>query len=166
MPCPTCTGDPIMCLDATTDGSPITMAECSVGYYNNNQAFTMSVWESIDGLKTKKKIVHAAPARSPIIAKGDTITVQATGVVKETDMKFWSTKDPGQQPFEYQAGVGYVITGWDQGLLGAAVGETLKLDIPAAEGYSAKGFPAWGLPANGGLFFTIVRRPRRRLSSR
>ena len=32
--------------------------------------------------------------------------MHATGVVKETDKKFWSTKDPGQQPFTYNAGVG------------------------------------------------------------
>ena len=31
-------------------------------------------------------------------------------VVKETGKKFWSTKDPGQQPFSYNAGVGQVIT--------------------------------------------------------
>ena len=83
------------------------------------------------------------------------MTVHATGIVKETDKKFWSTKDPGQQPFTYQAGVGGVITGWDQGLLGAALGETRKLDIPAPEGYGARGFPAWGIPPNGGLFFEI-----------
>ena len=40
------------------------------------------------------------------VKAGDTVTVHATGVVKETDKKFWSTKDPGQQPFTYQAGVG------------------------------------------------------------
>ena len=34
------------------------------------------------------------------------VTVHATGVVKETGKKFWSTKDPGQKPFSYQAGVG------------------------------------------------------------
>ena len=48
------------------------------------------------------------------IAKGSNATVHATGVVLETGKKFWSTKDPGQQPFTYQAGVGGVITGWDQ----------------------------------------------------
>ena len=74
---------------------------------------------------------------------------------RETDKKFWSTKDPGQQPFTYNAGVGSVITGWDQGLLGAAVGEVRKLDIPAGEGYGKGGFPAWGIPPNGGLFFEI-----------
>ena len=72
--------------------------------------------------------------------------VHATGTVKETSTKFWSTKDPGQQPFTYQAGVGGVIkgearvtsfqqkTGWDSGLLGAKLGETIMLDIPADEG--------------------------------
>ena len=45
--------------------------------------------------------------------------------------------------------------GWDNGLLGAALGETRKLDIPAAEGYGKGGFPAWGIPPNGGLFFEI-----------
>ena len=112
-------------------------------------------WETIAGLQTKRLTVTPAPAGAPTIAKGDTITVHATGVVKETDKKFWSTKDPGQQPFTYNAGVGSVITGWDQGLLGAKVGEVRKLDIPAEEGYGKGGFPAWGIPPNGGLFFEI-----------
>merc|ERR1712107_612370 len=48
------------------------------------------------------------------------------GTVKK-GKKFWSTKDPGQSPFAYTAGVGQVITGWDQGLLGAKNGERRKL---------------------------------------
>ena len=69
--------------------------------------------------------------------------------------KFWSTKDAGQKPFTYQAGVGGVIKGWDQGCLGMKVGEVRILNIPADEGYGASGFPAWGIPANGGLTFEI-----------
>ena len=38
-----------------------------------------------------------------------------------------STKDPGQQPFSYQAGVGQVIKGWDQGLLGMLQGTRTAL---------------------------------------
>lgn len=41
--------------------------------------------------------------------------VHATGVVVETGKKFWSTKDVGQEAFQYQAGVGSVIKGWDKG---------------------------------------------------
>ena len=112
-------------------------------------------WTAINGLNTTYQTVVAAPANSPTVEKADTVVVHATGIVQETDKKFWSTKDPGQQPFKYQAGVGGVITGWDMGLLGAKKGETRKLKIPAAEGYGAAGFPAWGIPPNGGLFFEI-----------
>ena len=40
------------------------------------------------------------------VVKGAKVTVHATGVVQETGKKFWSTKDAGQEPFSYQAGVG------------------------------------------------------------
>lgn len=75
------------------------------------------------------------------VKKGDTVKVHATGIVEESGKKFWSTKDPGQQPFQYQAGVGGVIVGWDQGCLGMKLGETRKLRIPAHEGYGKGGFP-------------------------
>jgi len=89
------------------------------------------------------------------VKKGNTVTVHATGVVKESGKKFWSTKDPGQEPFTYKAGVGQVITGWDQGLLGMKLGEVRELLIPANEGYGAAGFPAWGIPPGGTLNFTL-----------
>ena len=46
-------------------------------------------------------------------------------VVKETGKKFWSTKDPGQQPFSYNAGVGQVII---TGLVGNADWEEEIID--------------------------------------
>ena len=30
--------------------------------------------------------------------------------------KFWSTKDPGQEPFSFTLGVGSVIKCWDEGV--------------------------------------------------
>jgi FKBP-type peptidyl-prolyl cis-trans isomerase len=50
---------------------------------------------------------------------------------------------------------GSVITGWDQGCLGMAIGEERELLIPAEEGYGAGGFPAWGIPPGGTLNFTL-----------
>mmetsp|Transcript_1383 Transcript_1383/g.4159 ORF Transcript_1383/g.4159 Transcript_1383/m.4159 type:complete len:118 (-) Transcript_1383:219-572(-) len=102
---------------------------------------------------TQKRTVK--PGSGPGIARGATATVHATGVVQETGKKFWSTKDPGQQPFTYQAGVGQVIKGWDMGCLDMRVGEVRELIIPAHEGYGAKGFPAWGIPPGGTLQFTL-----------
>lgn len=89
------------------------------------------------------------------VSQGNTVTVHATGVVKETGKKFWSTKDPGQQPFTYKAGVGQVIKGWDQGLLGMKVGEERQVVIVGKEGYGPAGFPAWGIPPNATLDFTL-----------
>ncbi len=90
------------------------------------------------------------------VSKKDTVTVHATGVVKETNKKFWSTKDPnGGGPFTYQAGVGAVITGWDQGCLGMRLGETRQLVIPGHEAYGDRGFPAWGIGPGATLLFTI-----------
>lgn len=89
------------------------------------------------------------------VVKGAMVKVHATGVVKETGKKFWSTKDPGQSPFTYQAGVGKVIKGWDQGLLGMKIGEERQVIIPAHEGYGENGFPAWGIPPGGTLDFTL-----------
>ena len=102
---------------------------------------------------TTFEIVKAGSGNA--ISKGCTATVHATGIVQQTGKKFWSTHDPGQQPFTYQAGVGKVIKGWDQGCLGMKVGEHRKLVIPADEGYGANGFPAWGIPPGGTLDFTL-----------
>merc|ERR1711934_1102789 len=94
-------------------------------------------------------------AGNKAVAKNSKVKVHATGTVIETEKKFWSTKDKGQQPFEYTAGVGGVITGWDQGCLGMKLGEVRKLTIPHHEGYGEQGFPAWGIPPNAMLLFDI-----------
>ena len=71
---------------------------------------TDSDMQAIEGFKTTFKVLKPGDPAS-VVAKGASVTVHATGVVVETGKKFWSTKDPGQQPFQYTAGVGQVITG-------------------------------------------------------
>merc|ERR1712086_510960 len=88
---------------------------------------------AIPGVKTTYKVVTEG-AGDKVVAKNSKVKVHATGTVIETDKKFWSTKDKGQQPFEYTAGVGGVIKGWDQGCLGMKLGEVRQLTIPADEG--------------------------------
>ena len=105
-------------------------------------------------METTYEVLVEGEGRS--VKKADTVKVHATGIIKETGKQFWSTRDEGQSPFVYEAGVNRVIKGWDQGCLGMKVGEKRKLDIPPTEGYGAGGFPAWGIPPNGSLLFEIV----------
>ena len=85
------------------------------------------------------------------VKTGDTISVHYTG--KLTDgTKFDSSVDRGK-PFEFTVGQGMVIRGWEQGFLGAKVGEKRTLTIPAEMGYGARAVGS--IPANSTLIFDV-----------
>ncbi|XP_072044523.1 uncharacterized protein [Amphiura filiformis] len=86
---------------------------------------------------------------------GQTITVHCTGSLANPPKKFWSTKDPGQQPFSFQVGLGKVIKGWDEGCLSMRNGEIARLFIASHKGYGQGGFSAWGITPNADLVFEI-----------
>ena len=88
-----------------------------------------------------------------IVKTGDTVSVQYTGKL-EDGTKFDSSYDHGGQPFSFTVGVGQVIKGWDQGLLGAKVGEKRTLTIPSDLGYGATGAGA-SIPPNATLIFDV-----------
>eukprot|EP00051_Salpingoeca_urceolata_P026863 m.479053 g.479053 ORF g.479053 m.479053 type:complete len:124 (-) comp21308_c0_seq1:28-399(-) len=88
--------------------------------------------------------------------QGQKIEVHCTGSLAGPPVKkFWSTKDPGQQPFAFNVGLGQVIAGWDAGCMTMSVGEKALLTIRGDKGYGAKGFPAWGITPNATLQFEI-----------
>mmetsp|Transcript_36564 Transcript_36564/g.70208 ORF Transcript_36564/g.70208 Transcript_36564/m.70208 type:complete len:163 (-) Transcript_36564:556-1044(-) len=113
-----------------------------------------AIGKQIPGVKTTYEVLQTSD-EAAVVERGSKVTVHATGTVKSTRKQFWSTKDAGQRPFEYKAGVGGVIKGWDQGCLGMKKGEIRKLEIPADEGYGTQGFPAWGIPPDSELIFEI-----------
>jgi peptidylprolyl isomerase len=93
------------------------------------------------------------------VKDGNTITPKSTATLhaigKVDGIKFWSTRDHGQQPFETTFGVGNVIKGWDYGCLGMKVSEVRRLMIPGHEAYGQHGFPAWGIKPNATLEFVL-----------
>ena len=85
---------------------------------------------------------------------GDNITVHCTGILAESNKKFWSTLDDNK-PFAFRVGLGQVIKGWDEGMMQMSVGEEAELTMTGDYAYGPKGFPAWGIPPNATLLFKI-----------
>jgi len=85
--------------------------------------------------------------------KGDAIKVHYTGKLFSNGNKFDSSVDRGN-PLPLTLGVGQVIKGWDEGLIGMCVGEKRTLTIPSDMAYGERGFGSV-IPANSVLVFDV-----------
>jgi FKBP-type peptidyl-prolyl cis-trans isomerase len=84
-------------------------------------------------------------------AAGDTVTVNYVGALTDGTV-FDASKNHGQ-PFSFKLGVGQVIPGWDQGLIGMKEGGQRVLVIPASMAYGAQAVGA--IPPNSTLIFEV-----------
>lgn len=66
------------------------------------------------------------------VKSGDTVKVHYHG--RLTDGTTFDSSE-GRAPLEFQVGSGMVIRGFDQGLIGMAVGEKKTIHIPVADAY-------------------------------
>jgi len=103
--------------------------------------------------KLRIGIKHRVPAEECTrkSRKGDTLEMHYTGTLANGE-QFDSSI--GRGPFKFTLGVGQVIKGWDQGLVGMCVGEKRKLTIPSHLGYGERGAGA-KIPPNSKLIFTV-----------
>lgn len=86
------------------------------------------------------------------IAKtGDNVTIDYTGTL-ENGTKFDSSLDRGQ-PFEFTLGVGQVIKGFDNGILGMKIGEKKRIVISPEDGYGSAAVGS--IPPNSTLIFDV-----------
>ncbi|KAG0364659.1 peptidyl-prolyl cis-trans isomerase FKBP2-like protein [Gamsiella multidivaricata] len=84
---------------------------------------------------------------------GDKLSMHYTGTLHKTGAKFDSSVDRGRS-FDFTLGIGQVIKGWDQGLVGMCVGEKRKLTIPPNMAYGSRAMGA-AIPANSALVFDV-----------
>jgi len=101
-----------------------------------------------DGLKISDEVVGTGAE----VKSGDTVTVNYIGTL-ENGTKFDSSYDRNT-PFTTQIGVGQVIKGWDEGIVGMKVGGKRKLIIPPSLGYGDQG-AGNAIPPNSTLVFVI-----------
>mmetsp|Transcript_58174 Transcript_58174/g.138478 ORF Transcript_58174/g.138478 Transcript_58174/m.138478 type:complete len:127 (-) Transcript_58174:78-458(-) len=88
------------------------------------------------------------------VEEGMYVKVNCTGTL-ETGVKFWSTRDPDQDSFEFKAGEKEVIRGWDEAVVTMCVGEVASIVCLPEFAYGNTGFPAWGIPPGATLTFEI-----------
>ncbi|XP_017782290.1 PREDICTED: peptidyl-prolyl cis-trans isomerase FKBP2 [Nicrophorus vespilloides] len=82
--------------------------------------------------------------------KGDFLHVHYRAMY-ENEVEFDSSYTT--KPFTFTLGLGQVIKGWDQGLLGMCVGEIRKLVVPPHLAYGLKGVPPTIPPDETLIFF-------------
>lgn len=89
----------------------------------------------------------------PVVEKGDLMVAnyigQTYGGKKPFDNSFTR-----KEPSPFTIGVGGVVKGWDDGLVGATVGSRVLLEIPPALGYGKEG-KGEDIPANSTLYFIV-----------
>jgi len=82
---------------------------------------------------------------------GKIVSVHYTG--KLTDGSVFDSSVQRGTPFEFTLGVGMVIKGWDQGVLGMKVGEKRVLTIPSDLAYGDAGIGS--IPGGATLIFDV-----------
>jgi len=111
---------------------------------------TGEVQETESGLKIE--FVEKPAECEKAVVKGQQLTMHYTGTL-EDGTKFDSSRDRND-PFKFQIGIGQVIKGWDEGIIGMCVGEKRKLTIPPHLGYGDQG-AGDVIPGGATLYFDI-----------
>ena len=88
------------------------------------------------------------------VEKGQTIVVDYLGQVYGGEAPFDDSYSRGE-PASFQIGTGNVIKGWDQALVGRAVGSRVMLSIPPELGYGKEGNKDAGIKGTDTLYFVV-----------
>ena len=91
-----------------------------------------------DAPPTRLVVEDVSLGDGPAVKAGDTVTTHYVGVAHSTGEEFDASWNRGA-PLSFRVGVGQVIQGWDEGLIGMRVGGRRKLTIPPHLAYGERG---------------------------
>jgi peptidylprolyl isomerase len=135
-------------LVADASASAITLPSVSGGFGATPKVtFPNSVAPS--GLQTK--VLSAGHGQT--VAKGDLLITNYLGQIWRG--KVFDSSFTRKETFGIPIGVGAVVKGWDQGLVGQHIGSRVLLSIPPALGYTSAGNPSAGIKGTDTLVFVI-----------
>ena len=105
------------------------------------------------GIPEELVIIDEIEGHGEVVEAGDTVSAHYVGVAFSTGEEFDSSWGRGE-PLRFKMGVGMVIQGWDQGLLGMKVGGRRRLEIPSEMAYGSRGAGA-AIGPNEALIFVV-----------
>lgn len=89
----------------------------------------------------------------PVVESGDLLLADYLGQVWEGEV-FDNSYDRGS-PAAFPIGTGFVVKGWDQGLVGQKVGSRVLLSLPPALGYGPGGNAGAGIGGEDTIVFVV-----------
>ena len=88
------------------------------------------------------------------VRKGDLLVADYLGKIYKSGKVFDNSYDRGA-PSSFPIGVGGVISGWDEGLVGKKIGSRVMLSIPSDKGYKSTGNEQAGIKGDDTLIFVV-----------
>jgi len=142
--------------DTTTGTGTITDGAGIIANYL--QANNLTATTTADGLN----YVIETKGTGPIPTKGETVTVNYSGFLLNTNATLGTEFDSNTNPkfghvtpFSFTLGAGQVIAGWDEAFALLPVGTVAQLIIPPSLGYGVDGSPP-SIPSNSILVFDVT----------
>lgn len=120
--------------------------------YNLNLLEAKTPCKGNKNMITKLEIIDTQEGTGAVAKAKDTLLMHYAGRL-EDGTPFDSSHGRGQ-PFQFTLGIGQVIKGWDEGVVGMKVGGKRTLKIPSEKGYGAYGAGSV-IPPHANLIFDI-----------
>ena len=90
----------------------------------------------------------------PEVKKGELLTANYLGQIWRDNKVFDNSYDRGA-PASFPIGVGGVVAGWDEGLVGKKIGSRVVMSIPPDKGYKEQGNEQAGIKGDDTLIFVV-----------
>ena len=132
-------------------------ADSLIGFFNQSSKNTNTQMS-----ENSLTVQEVSVGTGAVAEAGDVLTVHYVGTL--TDGRVFDSSRDTNTPFDFTLGMGSVIRGWDEGLVGMRVGGKRMLIIPPSYGYGAQGVGT--IPPNSTLIFEVellnVKKPSSR----
>lgn len=137
---------------AASSGSTKEGTAMSLSLNDVKQYFAQKPTETQD-LGNGLKIGFMHKGDGPVVKAGDQVTIHYEG--RLTNGTVFDSSVSRGQPLQSPIGVGRLIKGWDQAVVGRHVGDVFELQIPYQLAYGEQGYPPV-IPPKSDLIFKIA----------